>query len=151
LLLAVAIIVASYGLAALIYPQALAKPYLLVFIGAFIFITIAGIFHQKAKPAVSNFCQEIVEMCNDQNIIEKLSNSTPNYSEQAKVQKKVITRNIIIALIVAVLCIPIHYWTAIGNGEYIDNGLFLVFSLLCVLYSVYLFIKLLQLKRKQKG
>ena len=34
-----------YGLAALIYPQALAKPNLLVFIGAIIFVTIAGIFN----------------------------------------------------------------------------------------------------------
>lgn len=150
LLLVVVIIVALYGLAALIYPQALAKPNLLVFIGAIIFVTIAGIFNQKSKPAVANFCQEIVEMCNDQNAIEKLSDNTPDYSEQAIVQKKVMTRNIIIALIVAVACVPIHYWTAIGNGKYIDNGLFLVFSSLCALYSVYLVVKLLLLKRKQK-
>lgn len=150
LLLVVVIIVALYGLAALIYPQALAKPNLLVFIGAIIFVTIAGIFNQKSKPAVANFCKEIVEMCNDQNAIENLCDSTPNYSEQAQVKKKVMIRNIIIALIVAIACVPIHYSTSIGDGKYIDNGLFLVFSGLCALYSVCLVIKLLLLKRKQK-
>lgn len=149
-LLAVVIIAALYGLAALIYPPVLAKQHFLVFIGAAIFVTIAGIYNQKAKPAIVNFCQELEEMCNYQNNIEKLSDSTPYYSEQAQVKKKVMIRNIIIALIVAVACIPIHYSTSIGEGQYIDNGMFLVFSCLCALYSVYLIVKLLLLNKKQK-
>ena len=31
------------------------------------------------------------------------------------------------------VCIPIHYFTSIGDGEYVDNGIFLVFSGLCAL------------------
>ena len=150
LLLVVVIIVALYGLAALIYPPLLAKQQFIVFIGAVIFVSIAGIYNQKAKPAIVYFCQELEEMCNYQNNIENLCDSTPNYSEQAQVKKKVMIRNIIIALIVAIACVPIHYSTSIGDGKYIDNGLFLVFSGLCALYSVCLVIKLLLLKRKQK-
>ena len=105
LLLVVVIIVALYGIAALIYPPALARPNLLVFIGAFIFITIAGIFNQKAKPAVDNFCQELEDMCNDEVIAEKLIDSIPDNSEQEKVHKKALIRNIIIALIAAIACL----------------------------------------------
>ena len=150
LLLAVVIIVALYGIAALIYPPALARPKLLVFIGALVFVTIAGIFNRKAKPAIEDFGKELEQMCGEETIIEKLSNSTPSYSEQEKKHKKVLIRNIIVALILAIVCIPIHYFTSIGNGEYVDNGMFLVFSALCALYSVYLLIKLLLLNRKNK-
>ena len=148
LLLAVIIIVALYGIAALIYPPALARPNLLVFVGAFIFITIAGIFNQKAKPAVDNFCQELENMCNDKAVVEKMVDSTPDYSEQDNVHKKTLIRNIIIALIAAIALIPLHYSTAVGNGDYVDNGVFLIIALLCVLYSAYLAIKLWLLKRK---
>ena len=87
LLLVVVIIVALYGIAALLYPPALARPNLLVFVGAFIFITIAGVFNQKAKPSVDNFCKELEIMCNDKTIAEKLIDSTPDYSEQDTVHK----------------------------------------------------------------
>jgi hypothetical protein len=149
LLLAVVIIVALYGLAALIYPQMLAKQHFIVFIGAAIFVSIAGWYNQKAKPAIENFYQELEEMCNNTSIIEKLKEISSDNSEQMDVQKRVLIRNTIIGLIVAIVCIPIHYSTSIGDGQYVDNGMFLVFSGLCALYSVYLVIKLLLLKRKR--
>lgn len=150
LLLVVGIIVTLYGIAALIYPPALARPNLLIFIGAVIFVSIAGMFNQKAKPAVADFCRELEEMCNDEVIAEKLIDSIPDYSEQDKVHKKALIRYIIIALIAAIALIPLHYSTSIGNGEYVDNGMCLVFSFLCVLYSIYLVIKLLFMKRMHK-
>lgn len=70
LLLVVIIIVVLYGLAALIYPPVLAQQHLLVFVGAVIFVSIAGWYYQKAKPAIANFCQELENMCNDKGIIE---------------------------------------------------------------------------------
>jgi len=70
LLLSVVIIVVLIGLAALIYPQILAKQHLLILIGAVIFGSIAGWYHQKAKPAISNFCQELEEMCNNSDKID---------------------------------------------------------------------------------
>lgn len=148
LLLAVVIIVTLYGVAALIYPPALARTDFLIFIGAFIFVTIAGIFHQKTKPVVAKFCKELVDMCNSNVIAENLDDST-THSEQECVQKRVWTRNIIVALIAAIVFVIIHYSMSFDDGEYMDNGLFLVFSALCVLYSVYLSIKLFLLKRKQ--
>ena len=150
LLLAVVIMVVLFGLAVLIYPQVLAKQYILVFIGAAIFVTIAGIYNQKAKPAIVNFCQELEEMCNDTSKAENLKECCSGNSEQVNVKKRVLIRNIIIGLVLAVVCIPIHYSTSIGNGQYVDNGLFLVFSVLCAIYSVYLIIKLLLLKIKRK-
>ena len=150
LLLAVVIIVVVYGLAALIYPPVLAKQHFIVFIGAVIFVSITGWYNQKAKPAIENFCQELEEICNNTGIAEKLEESNSDNSEQLNVQKKMLIRNIIIGLIASIVCIPIHYSTSIGDGEYIDNGMFLVFSALCAIYSVYLVIKLLLLKRKQK-
>ena len=150
LLLGVVIIVALIGLAALIYPPILAKQQLIAIIGAFIFVSIAGWYLQKANPAIVNFCQELEAMCNNTGITEKLIESSSDNSEQVNVQKKVLIRNIVIGFIAAIVCIPIHYSTSIGDGEYIDNGLFLVFSGLCALYSVYLSIKLLILKKKAK-
>ena len=150
LLLAVVIIVALYGLAALIYPPVLAKQHFIVFIGAAIFVTIAGIYNQKAKPAIDNFCQELEEMCNDTSITEKLQECSFDNSEQVNVKKKVLIRNIIIGLVAAIVCVPIHYSTSIGDGEYVDNGVFLMLSGLCAIYSVYLIIKMLFLRRKQK-
>ena len=149
-LLAVVIIAVLYGLAALIYPPVLAKQHFLVFIGVAIWVTIAGIYNQKAKPAIVNFCQELEEMCNNTDITEKLKESSSDNSKQLDVQKKILIRNIIIGLVAAIVCIPIHYLTSIGDGQYVDNGLFLVFSSLCALYSVCLVIKLLFLKKKQK-
>jgi len=70
ILLAAVIVVVLYGLAALIYPQALARPQLLLFIGAIIFVTIAGIFNRKAKPAISDFCKELENICNDKELTE---------------------------------------------------------------------------------
>ena len=150
LLLAVVIIVAIYGLAALIYPPVLAKQHLLVLVGAVIYISIAGWYNQRAKPAIENFCQELEGMCYETSVIEKMLESNSDNSEQLNVQKRVLIRNIVIGLIASIVCIPIHYSTSIGDGEYIDNGMFLVFSALCVIYSVYLIIKLLLLKRKHK-
>ena len=150
LLLAVVIIVVVYGLAALIYPPVLAKQHFIVFIGAVIFVSITGWYNQKAKPAIENFCQELEEICNNTGIAEKLEESNSDNSEQLNVQKKMLIRNIIIGLIASIVCIPIHYSTSIGDGEYIDNGMFLVFSALCAIYSVYLIIKMLLLNRKHK-
>lgn len=150
LLLAVVIIVVVYGLAALIYPPVLAKQHFIVFIGAVIFVSITGWYNQKAKPAIENFCQELEEICNNTGIAEKLEESNSDNSEQLNVQKKMLIRNIIIGLIASIVCIPIHYSTSIGDGEYIDNGMFLVFSALCAIYSVYLIIKMLLLHRKHK-
>ena len=150
ILLAVAILVALFGLAALIYPALLAKQHLIIFVGAVIFVSIAGWHHQKAKPAIENFCQELEEMCNNKDITEKLKDNTSVNSEQVIVKKKVLIRNIIIGLVAAIVCIPIHYSTSIGDGEYVDNGVFLMLSGLCAIYSVYLIIKMLFLKRKQK-
>ena len=87
-------------------------------------------------------------MCNSNVIAENLDDST-THSEQECVQKRVWTRNIIVALIAAIVFVIIHYSMSFDDGEYMDNGLFLVFSALCVLYSVYLSIKLFLLKRKQ--
>ena len=148
LFLAVAIIVALYGLAMVIYSPILAQQHLLVIVGAVIFISIAGWYHQKAKPAIVNFCQELEEMCNNTKVTEKLEESNSVNSEQMNVQRRVYVRNIIIGLIVAIVCIPIHYSTSYGNGEFMDNGMFLGLSGLCVLYSVYLVIKLLLLKKE---
>lgn len=150
LLLTVVIIVALYGLAALLYPPVLAKQHFLILFGAAIFVTIAGIYNQKAKPAIVNFCQELEVMCNNTDITEKLAETNSVNSEQINVQKRVLIRNIIIGIIATIVCIPIHYSTFIGDGEYVDNGMFLVFSGLCALYSVYLVIKLLLLKKKHK-
>lgn len=150
LILAVVIIAALLGLAALVYPPLLAKQQILIIIGAAIFVGIAGWYNQKAKPAIVNFYQELEAMCNDTGIIEKLKESNSGNSEQAYVKKRMLIRNIIIGLVAAIVCIPLHYSTSIGDGKYIDNGMLLVFSGICALYSVYLVFKLLLLKKNQK-
>lgn len=75
LLLIVVLVVALNGLAALVYPPLLAKQQFIVFIGAVIFVIIAGWHKQKAKPAIHNFCQELEEMCKDTSITDKLNES----------------------------------------------------------------------------
>lgn len=150
LLLVVIIIVALNGLAALVYPPVLAKQQFLVFIGAIIFVSIAGLYNKKAKPAIEKFCQELEEMCNDTTITARLKENSSDNSEQVSVQKKVLIRNIIIGLIAAIVCIYIHYDISKLDGKNPFDGMFLVFSGLCALYSVYLFVKLLLIKSKQK-
>ena len=107
-------------------------------------------YNKKAKPAIEKFCQELEEMCNDTTITARLKESSSDNSEQVSVQKKVLTRNIIIGLIAAIVCIYIHYDISKLDGKNPFDGMFLVFSGLCALYSVYLFVKLLLIKSKQK-